>query len=171
MLVLSHFSCVWLCSSVLGILQARILKWLPFPPPGHLPNPGTELTSPAPPAFAGGFFTTSTTCKDLEGTCLNTVKIIYYKPRHPTPVLLSGKSHGWRSLVGCRLWGRTESDATEVTWQQQHAYIYILLNWHVASLLADIALIVKTFNPHGTYIIYFRNVFSTFSIHNYHHKL
>jgi len=22
---------------------------------------------------------------------------------HPTPVLLPGKSHGWRSLVGCRL--------------------------------------------------------------------
>ena len=37
----------------------------------------------------------------------------------PTPVLLPGKSHGWRSLVGCRLWGRTESDTTEVTWQQQ----------------------------------------------------
>ena len=33
----------------------------------------------------------------------------------PTPVLLPGKSHGWRSLVGCRLWGRTESDTTEVT--------------------------------------------------------
>ena len=24
---------------------------------------------------------------------------------HPTPVLLPGKSHGWRSLVGCSLWG------------------------------------------------------------------
>ena len=32
---------------------------------------------------------------------------------HPTPVLLSGKSHGWRSLVGCSPWGREESDATE----------------------------------------------------------
>ena len=34
---------------------------------------------------------------------------------HPTPVLLPGKSHGWRSLVGCCLWGHTESDTTEVT--------------------------------------------------------
>ena len=34
---------------------------------------------------------------------------------HPTPVLLPGKSHGWRSLVGCSPWGRTESDTTEVT--------------------------------------------------------
>ena len=32
---------------------------------------------------------------------------------HPTPVLLLGKSHGWRSLVGCPLWGRTELDTTE----------------------------------------------------------
>ena len=29
---------------------------------------------------------------------------------HPAPVLLPGKSHGRRSLVGCCLWGRTESD-------------------------------------------------------------
>ena len=32
---------------------------------------------------------------------------------HPTPVLLPGKSHGWRSLVGCSPWGREESDTTE----------------------------------------------------------
>ena len=37
----------------------------------------------------------------------------------PTPVFLPGESQGWRSLVGCRLWGRTESDMTEVTQQQQ----------------------------------------------------
>ena len=34
---------------------------------------------------------------------------------HPTPVLLPGKSHGRRSLVGCHLGGRTESDTTEAT--------------------------------------------------------
>ena len=32
---------------------------------------------------------------------------------HPTPVLLPGKSHGRRSLVGCSPWGRQESDTTE----------------------------------------------------------
>ena len=31
----------------------------------------------------------------------------------PTPVLLPGKSHGWRSLVACSPWGREESDTTE----------------------------------------------------------
>ena len=32
---------------------------------------------------------------------------------HPTPVLLPGKSHGWRSLVGCSPWGHEELDMTE----------------------------------------------------------
>ena len=32
---------------------------------------------------------------------------------HPTPVLLPGKPHGRRSLVGCSPWGREESDTTE----------------------------------------------------------
>ena len=32
---------------------------------------------------------------------------------HPTPVLLPGKSHGQRSLVGCSPWGRRGSDMTK----------------------------------------------------------
>ena len=41
---------------------------------------------------------------------------IFHRTRgqwHPTPVLLPGKSHGWRSLVGCSPRGRKESDTTE----------------------------------------------------------
>ena len=33
----------------------------------------------------------------------------------PTPVFLPGESQGRGSLVGCRLWDRTESDTTEAT--------------------------------------------------------
>ena len=33
----------------------------------------------------------------------------------PTPVFLPGVSQGRGSLVGCRLWGCTESDTTEAT--------------------------------------------------------
>ena len=33
----------------------------------------------------------------------------------PTPVVLLGESQGWGSLVGCHLWGRTDSDTTEAT--------------------------------------------------------
>ena len=36
-----------------------------------------------------------------------------------TPVFLLGESQGRGSLVGCRLWGHTESDTTEATYQQQ----------------------------------------------------
>ena len=32
---------------------------------------------------------------------------------HPTPVLLPGKSHGRRSLVGCSPWGHEELDMTD----------------------------------------------------------
>ena len=41
----------------------------------------------------------------------------------PPPVLLPGDSQGWGSLVGCRLWGRIESDTTEATQQQQQQKI------------------------------------------------
>ena len=39
--------------------------------------------------------------------------LIWRRQWHPTPVPLRGKSHGWRSLVGCSPWGRKESDTTE----------------------------------------------------------
>ena len=49
---------------------------------------------------------------------------------HSTPVFLPGESQGRGSLVGCRLWGRTESDTTEATQQQQQrsslAFKYLL---------------------------------------------
>ena len=37
----------------------------------------------------------------------------YTNQWQPTPVLLPGKSHGWRSLVGYSPWGRKDSDMTE----------------------------------------------------------
>ena len=41
------------------------------------------------------------------------ITIQWRRQWHPTPVLLLGKSHGWRSLVGCGPWARYESDTTE----------------------------------------------------------
>jgi len=43
-------------------------------------------------------------------------QIIFNRRRrqwHPTPVLLPGKSHGWKSLVGCSPWCHQELDTTE----------------------------------------------------------
>ena len=80
--VLSHvplFATLWTGAHQaplsMGILQARILKWvampssreddwsgLPFPTQGDLPDPGFE---PEPSALAGGLFTTGTTLEAL----------------------------------------------------------------------------------------------------------
>ena len=45
------------------------------------------------------------------------VSLCSYRRRQwqPTPVLLPGKSHGRRNLVGCSPWGHTELDMTEAT--------------------------------------------------------
>ena len=40
-------------------------------------------------------------------------KIPWRRKGHPTPVLLPGKFHGWRSLAGYSPLGRKESDTTE----------------------------------------------------------
>ena len=45
---------------------------------------------------------------------LNVDNVLFWRRKwYPTPVLLPGKSHGWRSLVGCSPWGREESGTTE----------------------------------------------------------
>ena len=69
--MLSHFSCVWLFVTLWTVaLQAplsmgfsRQEHWsgLPCPPPGDLPDPGTEPVSLLSAALAAGFFTTSVT--------------------------------------------------------------------------------------------------------------
>ena len=49
-------------------------------------------------------------------TSLSLFTVIHWRRKwQPTPVFLPGESQGWWSLVGWRLWGRTESDTTEMT--------------------------------------------------------
>ena len=43
----------------------------------------------------------------------HTNKSFWRRQWHPTPILLPGKYHGRRSLVGCSPWGRWESDKNE----------------------------------------------------------
>ena len=83
-------------------------------------------------AQRGGFMIISSSMRDL---CTESFEPVFKQRSHdemdsarsdftfmhwrrkwqPTPVFLPGESQGWGSLVGCRLWGRTESDTTEVT--------------------------------------------------------
>ena len=54
------------------------------------------------------------------GTSLSLFTFMHWRRKwQPTPVFLPGESQGQRSLLGCHLWGRTESDTTEATQQQQ----------------------------------------------------
>ena len=63
---------------------------------------------------------------------------------HPTPVFLPGESQGCGSLVGCRLWGRTESDMTEVIQQQQqHPWAGFCVDLNFNSSLALIHCFLK----------------------------
>ena len=50
-----------------------------------------------------------------SGTSLSLFTFHWRRQWQPTPVFLPGESQGRGSLVGCRLWGHTESDTTEAT--------------------------------------------------------
>ena len=76
---------------------------------------------------AYGFFTTSSNFLQWQlGIIQSNLPGDNQTPRrrqwHPTAVLLSGKSHGWRSLVGCSPWGHWVPDTTE----QLHFYFSLL---------------------------------------------
>ena len=56
----------------------------------------------------------------------------------PTLVFLPGESQGRGSLVGCRLWGSTESDTTEATWQQLQRGPFLYFSFPVLSSLLSV---------------------------------
>ena len=59
-------------------------------------------------------------------TSLSLFTFMHWRKKwQPTPVFLPGESQGQQSLVGCHLCGRTESDTTEASQQQQHATVYM----------------------------------------------
>ena len=56
-------------------------------------------------------------------TSLSLFTFLHWRRKwQPSPVFLPGESQGRGSLVGCRLWGRIESDTTEATQQQQQQW-------------------------------------------------
>ena len=59
-----------------------------------------------------------------RATSLSLFTFMHWRRKwQPTPVFLPGESQGWGILVGCCKWGRTESDMTEVTQQQQQQQV------------------------------------------------
>ena len=123
--VLSCFSCVWLFATLWTIAHQSPVSW----------------DSPGKNSGVGSFHHTleyrKTGGKDVVlfihvpgglqsmgslrvgddwATSLSPFSSMHWRRKwQPTPVFLSGESHGWRSLVGFRLWGHTQLDTTEVT--------------------------------------------------------
>ena len=61
-------------------------------------------------------FMRSLTVRHDSATSLSLFTFMHWRRKwKPTPVFLPGESQGQGSLVGGRLWGRTESDTTEAT--------------------------------------------------------
>ena len=100
-------------SSVHGILQVRYWCVLPCPPPGDLPNSGIEASSPALQANLPLSQQGSSVWIEVPLNIVRHCTLVQRRQWHPTPVLLPGKSHGQKSLVGCSPWGREEPDTTE----------------------------------------------------------
>ena len=116
--------CPTLCNSMdcscqaplfMGFSSQEYWSGLPFPLPGDLPDPGIE---PMSPAWQVG----SLSLSHLRSTGRYTRcrfdpwvgKSTWRRKWQPTPIFLTGESHGQRSLVGYSLWGQKESDTTEL---------------------------------------------------------
>ena len=68
----------------------------------------------------------------------------------PTPVFLPGESQGQGSLVGCRLWGRTELDMTEAT-AAAAAYIVLQLCKNIEYLIVyELMLLLSVIDTYKT---------------------
>ena len=72
---------------------------------GHIQNEG----------FPGGSDGKVSACNAGDPGSIPGLGRCLEKEMQPTPVLLPGKFHGQRSLVGYSPWGHKESDTTEVT--------------------------------------------------------
>ena len=114
-----EFCGVWIISIKLSTVilgktrrLARRRRWHPTPwteEPGGLQSMGSQRV------------------RHSWATSLSLFTFMHWRRQwHPTPVLLPGKSHGWRSLVGYSPWGRKESDTTEwlhFHWQVEREWI------------------------------------------------
>ena len=70
-------------------------------------------------------------------TSLSLFTFVHWRRKwQPTPVFLPGEPQGRGSLVGCSAWGRTESDTTEATSQQQQQQGHVIaLNTRTCTLI------------------------------------
>ena len=64
----------------------------------------------------------------------------------PTPVLLPGKSRGWRSLIGYSPWGQKESDTTERLHFHFH-FLSAIVEWSFSLISCHVLINLKFLHP------------------------
>ena len=78
-------------------------------------------------------------------TSLSLFSFMHWRRKwQPTPVFLPGESQGQGSLVGCRLWGRTESNTTEVTYGLIMQVTFLKLVFFLPKLILEVYLFCYT---------------------------
>ena len=108
----------------MGFYKQEYWRGLGFPSSGDLPNPGiepwshalqTDLFKKIRDTKLPWWLRGSSVCLQCRRLGFDpwVGKIPWRRKQQPTPVLLLGKSHGWRSLVGYSPWGHKELDTTE----------------------------------------------------------
>ena len=105
--VVSNSATPWTvaCQAPLSMGFPRQEYWsgLPFPPPGHLPHPGTKPASPVAPALAGGFFITAPPGKPLC-LCMSFI-LVERKMWKDSGLPLNLVEHPWhRALIAATLY-------------------------------------------------------------------
>ena len=101
-----------------GISQARILGWVDIPSEKAMAPHSSILAWKIPWTEEPGRLQSMGSLRVGHdwATSLSLFTFMHWRRKwQPTPVFLPGESQGPGSLVGCHLWGRTESDTTEVT--------------------------------------------------------
>ena len=122
--------CTVACQAPLSMGFPSKEHWsgLPCALPGYLPYPRIEPTFLVSPALA-------------EDSAMDTLPLSHHRFYTISQKVYTSQGEGngnpfqcsclvnprdWGSLVGCRLWGRTESDTIEVTQQQQQQHILVI---------------------------------------------
>ena len=113
------FLCYWYLSFSWGILVHKIWWGLPLVPPEKaMATHSSILAWKIPWMEEPGRLQSmgSQRVRHHRVTSLSFFTSMHWRRKWQlTPVFLPGESQGWGSLVGCCLWGRTESDTTEAT--------------------------------------------------------
>ena len=98
----------------MGFSRQEHWNGLLFPSLEDLPHPGIEPGSPALQSDSLPLSHQGSPRLGLSRLFLLSAQVRSRRRQwQPTPVFLPGESQGRGSLVGCRLWGHTESDMTE----------------------------------------------------------